>query len=96
MDRQVMLYALSTCAWCKKTKKYLDEHNIPYDFEDIDLLDGEEKAKVKAEVAKHNPRLSYPTLVVDDDTVIVGYDEERLDEVFGGGDGEQQEASSPS
>lgn len=85
MERQVHLYALSTCAWCKKTKKYLDDHNIEYSWDDIDLLSGDEKAKVKAEVAKHNPRVSYPTLVVDDDTVIVGFDEERLQEVFGDG-----------
>jgi glutaredoxin-like protein NrdH len=83
MDRQVKLYALSTCAWCKKTKKYLEERGIPYENEDIDLLTGDVKAGVKAEVAKHNPRVSYPTLVVDDETVIVGYDEEKLEEVFG-------------
>lgn len=84
MERQIKLYALSTCAWCKKTKKYLSDRNIPYDLQDIDLLTGDEKAQVKAEVAKHNPRLSYPTLVIDDGaTVIVGYDEDKLQEVFG-------------
>jgi len=84
MERQIKLYALSTCAWCKKTKKFLNDRNIPYELEDIDLLTGDVKAQVKAEVAKHNPRLSYPTLVIDDGaTVIVGYDEDKLQEVFG-------------
>lgn len=84
MALQVKLYALSTCAWCKKTKKFLSEREIEYESNDIDLLTGDEKAEVKAEVAKHNPRLSYPTLVVDGgETVIVGYDENKLKEVFG-------------
>jgi len=84
MARQVKLYALSTCAWCRKTKKFLTDRNIEYEFDDIDLLTGDEKAEVKAEVAKHNPRLSYPTLVIDGgETVIVGYDEQRMKELFG-------------
>jgi glutaredoxin-like protein NrdH len=83
MQRQIKLYALSTCAWCKKTKKFLSDRNIPCEIEDIDLLAGDIKAQVKAEVAKHNPRLSYPTLVIDDGAVvIVGYDEEKLQEIF--------------
>ena len=84
MKRAVKLYALSTCAWCKKTKKFLNEHEVDYDFEDVDLLDGEEKAAVRAEVAKHNPRVSYPTIVINGgERVIIGYDEEKLREEFG-------------
>ena len=86
MAQHVKLYALSTCAWCKRTKKFLNDQSIDYEFEDVDLLSGDEKAAVKAEVAKHNPRLSYPTLVIDGgETVIVGYDEEKMKEVFGVG-----------
>jgi glutaredoxin-like protein NrdH len=89
MALQVKLYALSTCAWCKKTKKFLNDREIAFEFDDIDLLSGDEKAEVKAEVAKHNPRLSYPTLVIDEgETVIVGYDEDKLKEVFGDDGGE--------
>lgn len=80
---RVQMYALSTCAWCKKTKKFLNDHGVEYELQDVDLLEGEEKAQVKAEVAKHNPRISYPTVVVDDGKeVVVGYDEERLKEVL--------------
>ncbi len=37
MERQVKLYALSTCAWCKKTKKFLEERNVEYEGIDIHL-----------------------------------------------------------
>jgi hypothetical protein len=33
-------------------------------------------------VARYNPRRSYPTMVVDD-TVVLGFDEDRLREVLG-------------
>ena len=29
---KVMLYALSTCIWCKKTKEYLSSKNVAFDY----------------------------------------------------------------
>jgi glutaredoxin len=83
MARKVKLYAISTCAWCKKTKRLLTDAKVEYDVTDVDLLAGEEKEQVREEVRKHNPRVSYPTLVVDDSEVVVGFDEERIKEVLG-------------
>ena len=37
---KVMLYALSTCVWCNKTKKLLNELGVEYDYTDVDLLGG--------------------------------------------------------
>ena len=36
----VMLYALSTCGWCAKTKDLLRELGIAFDYTFVDLLDG--------------------------------------------------------
>ena len=83
MARKVKLYAISTCGWCKKTKRFLDENNIEYDCDDVDLLEGEEKERVREEVAHHNPRRSYPTIVIDDEEVIVGFDADKLREALG-------------
>ena len=41
----VMLYALSTCAWCRKTKELLRKLGVEFRYIDIDLLEGEEKEK---------------------------------------------------
>lgn len=82
MPEKVMLYAISTCGWCKKTKRFLESNGVEYEFCDVDLLEGEEQEKVREEVARHNPRRSYPTLVVDG-AVVVGFDEDRLREVLG-------------
>lgn len=83
MARRVKLYAISTCGWCRKTKRFLDENNIEYDCDDVDLLEGEEKERVREEVARHNPRKSYPTIVIDDEEVIVGFDADKLKEALG-------------
>ena len=83
MPEKVILFAISTCAWCKKTKRFLDENGIEYESCDVDLLEDEEKERVREEVARHNPRRSFPTLVVDDEKVVVGFNEERLREALG-------------
>ena len=80
---KVMLYALSTCGWCKKARAFLDENSVKYDYVYVDLLSGEEKERVMAEVSKWNPRLSFPTVVVDDRESVAGYKEDRLREVLG-------------
>ncbi|MFP4167883.1 MAG: glutaredoxin family protein [Desulfonatronovibrionaceae bacterium] len=77
------LYALSTCIHCKNTKKLLDSLGVDCETVDVDLLQGEEREEVVQEVKKYNPDLSFPTLVVDEDTVIVGYKEQQIQEALG-------------
>jgi len=83
MARKVKLYALSTCGFCKKAKQFLESVEILYECDDVDLLLGEEKERAREELAKLNPRRSYPTLLIDDEKVVVGFDEEKLREVLG-------------
>jgi glutaredoxin len=81
---QVMLYALSTCVWCKMTKKLLSEIGVAYDYTYVDLLQGEEKERVVGEVRKWNPSTSFPTVVING-KAIVGYQEEKILEALGHG-----------
>ncbi len=73
-----MLFALSTCIHCKKTREFLEELGVGYDYLYVDLLPREEMEQVIREMEKHNPRGSFPTLVIDHTTVIIG---SRLDEI---------------
>ncbi len=73
----VKVYALSTCPWCKKTKKLLDEKGINYEAVDLDLLQGEEQKKVLEQVDRLTSKRSFPLLEVGD-TVIQGYKEEEI------------------
>lgn len=75
---KIMLYAISTCVWCKKTKKLLESLNIDYHYVDVDLLDERDREKVEKEVTKWNSLCSFPTLVINDEDCVVGFDEEEI------------------
>ena len=79
---QIMLYALSTCVWCKKTKQLLDQLGVEYDFVEVDLLQGEERTKATNEVKQLNPRCSFPTLSINGQCIL-GYDEQKVKEELG-------------
>jgi glutaredoxin-like protein NrdH len=78
----IILYALSTCVWCKKTKQLLEELNIDFDFTDVDLLDSQEKENATAEIKKWNPACSFPSMVIDNEVCIVGFDEKKIRDTF--------------
>ena len=82
MQPPVKMYTLSTCSHCKATKKLLNDCAVKYEFTDVDLLSGEEKAAVIADVRKLNPRCSFPTIIIGD-KVIVGFDETAIKEALG-------------
>lgn len=82
MEKPVKIFTLSTCSHCKATKKLLDECRVKYEFTDVDLLDGEEKAAILEDVRKLNPRCSFPTIIIGEKT-IVGYREDEIKEALG-------------
>ncbi|MGD2064977.1 MAG: glutaredoxin family protein [Dehalococcoidia bacterium] len=81
-SRRIMLYALSTCGWCRKTKKLLDDLGVEYDYEYVDQLQGDEKDEAVRKVREWNPSCSFPTLVLDDNKCIVGYREDEIREAL--------------
>ena len=42
-SRDVKLYALSTCPFCRKVKALLKKHDVAYDYVDVDLQSREER-----------------------------------------------------
>ena len=79
---KVFVYALSTCGWCKKTKAFLNENGVEYSYVDVDLEAGEEKTKALDEVRKWNPNCSFPTVVVNDATCLVGFQPDKMKETL--------------
>jgi glutaredoxin-like protein NrdH len=80
---EVMLYALSTCVWCNKTKKLLSDLGVEYSYIYVDLLKGVERKRTLEEVRRHNPNVSFPTTVIDGERCIVGYKEREIKEALG-------------
>ena len=82
MTPAVKMYTLSTCSHCKKVKKFLTDCEVKFEFEDVDLLSGEEREAILEEVRKFNPRCTFPTIIIGE-RVIVGFREEEIREALG-------------
>jgi len=76
------LYALSTCPYCRMTKKYLDEHDVTYTMTEVDTLEGDEKTSTVDEVVKLSGGKSFPVLVVGEE-VVVGFNKSRMNQLLG-------------
>ena len=80
---KLVLFALSTCGWCKKTRALIEDLDADYEYVYVDLLKGDEREEVVEMVKKWNPQLSFPTLVINDGKTIVGFKEEEIKEAIG-------------
>jgi glutaredoxin-like protein NrdH len=80
----IMLYALSTCVWCKMTKKLLTELGVAYDYTFVDLLPAAEQDAAIQEIKRWNPSTSFPTVVINGQA-IVGYQEQKIREALNHG-----------
>lgn len=81
----VLLYALSTCGWCRKTKDLLNDLGVEYRYIDVDLLDSAAKEEATKEVTRWNPSCSFPTMVINNNKCIVGFKEEEIRKALGSG-----------
>jgi glutaredoxin len=76
---KVKAYTLSTCGWCRKTKALLNALEVEYEYIDVDTLSGEDLARIRQEVARYNPLVTFPTLVIDEgEEVIIGFKEDEI------------------
>lgn len=79
----VLLFALSTCGWCKKIRLLLEEIGVAYNYVYVDLTEGEERNEVIENLKKWNTSLSFPTLVLNNEKSIVGFDKDTIVEELG-------------
>lgn len=63
---EILVIGISTCAWCKKALKWLDQHNFSYTYFFIDEMPLNEKEKLKKAIEDvYNVILYFPILIVD-------------------------------
>lgn len=79
--KKVKMYTLSTCPWCKKTKKFFKEHEIPFEYIDYDLTDDETREKIVDEMRLHGAN-GFPYVKIGDN-IVVGYKPEEYSELMG-------------
>jgi glutaredoxin-like protein NrdH len=79
---KVLVYALSTCAWCKQTKKFLKDNGVEYEYVDVDLCDEGDQEKVSKDILSRGGRLSYPATIVDNRILINGFHVDKIKEAL--------------
>jgi len=82
-QHKIIVYALSTCAWCKMTKQFLKDNEIEFEYVDLDLCEEEDKQKIRQHIQSKGGPLSYPTIIVDDKVLITGFRKDELKEALG-------------
>ena len=80
---RVQFYGLSTCIWCRKARALLEEIGASFDYAYVDLLVGSERDAALAELARLGRGETFPTLVIDGDTCIVGFRPDEIRKAFG-------------
>ena len=79
---KVVMYGLSTCVWCKKTRQLLTDLGVDFDYIYVDLLSGNEEESAVREVKRFNPSVSFPTVIINDERAILGFDEQAIRKAF--------------
>jgi len=78
LNASITLYALSTCVWCRKTKLLLTALGRSFLTIEIDRLSGIECNQATSDLLRWNPAGSYPTLVINNERCIIGYNEQVI------------------
>jgi glutaredoxin len=81
-EQKVILFTLSTCAWCKLLKQFLKDNDVEYSFIDIDLCQEEEKEKIRQTIRDKGGLLSFPTTIIDDKILITGFRKDKIKEAL--------------
>ena len=72
MNKTVTIYSTPTCHFCQLAKEFLREKSIAYS--EFDVAHDLER---RQEMIQKSGQMGVPVIVVDD-TIIVGFDRERL------------------
>ena len=72
-DGVPVMYTLTTCRHCVHLQDFLDEHGVAYHLVYVDGFYGQARSVMLAVLKAHNPRASYPTLVLPGGRTVVGF-----------------------
>jgi glutaredoxin len=83
-EDDILVFTLSTCMWCKKCKRFLDDRNLKYRYIELDKIEKQDKSKILDYLREnYSQRISYPFLVCKKGHV-VGYNPNQYEELLGG------------
>ncbi len=80
---EIVVFALSTCAFCKKALKFLRENSITFSYVYVDEYDHDRKSEIKNNLKeKYNKDIGFPFLILNGTKIIVGFTEDEYKKNF--------------
>ena len=79
---RVLMYAISTCGWCKRAKKMLKDMDVEYEYIDINLSNKKDRQKIRQDILGRGGKLVYPTIIIDNKILLVNPSKDKLKEVL--------------
>ena len=81
-ENHVLLFTLTTCLRCKKTKDYLIEQDIAFEYIDVDVISEENRREIVDILVSMKIPVGFPVSVIDDTKIISGYHPDELKETL--------------
>ena len=73
-DKDIKVYTIPTCPWCKQTKEYLDQKGVQYTNLDV----AADQASFQ-EMVKLSGQMGVPVIVIDGE-IQVGFNQGKVEE----------------
>ncbi len=75
-SKKVTIYALSTCPWCKKARKFFTEKGATVEYIEYDKADEETRKYIQEDCKSYMDDLGFPVVKIDGEAV-VGYNTKK-------------------
>jgi glutaredoxin len=78
--KDILVFSLSTCVWCDKSRELLDELGLEYGHLIVDLMDDDaEQQEVFNILGKYGDNIGFPMILINDgEKVIMGFNEAEI------------------
>lgn len=80
---KVFIYTLSTCGWCKRTKQFLSDSDVEYEYIDVDKCTPEERRAAIQRLQEKKAPIGFPVIIIDGERIISGFKPEEIKEALG-------------
>jgi len=78
---KLTLLSLSTCGYCHSARQYLEDRELSFRYLELDMIPPEDKEELKKEFqTAFGRRVSFPTLVINEDRFLTGFIKIHWDE----------------
>lgn len=76
--KKVVIYSTPTCSHCLLAKEYLTRCGVTYQEKDVSV-----DSSARQEMIDKSQQLSVPVIIIDDQEIVIGFNQEQLDHHLG-------------